>query len=205
MKEEIVRAYLKHNGYTLDKGDITDNKILLPFLLMDLVLSIYRHDILPVKMRFEMNHWKKEWRKWYNKFNQPFFRAFNREQTDVVIKYMEELESIMQEDLDLFRKELRNLIKGYCDDSNLDICINCLTCNVITHTARLFWGMVYRQNGVETDHECLIRIQRITYNMTQKCYKEESDLDISKFPEVENIMNSLCDKIVKWTLGKNNE
>lgn len=192
MRQDIIDTFAKHNNLILKGVTPENNCIFMPYILMDVVLQIYQHEIKTAPLKFMANHWKKEMRRAYNRFNLPFFKPFSINQADAIGDTMEEFENYIAPEL----RDMKKSIVDQLSDINFtqrEICAACIVCNIFARESERQWERYYDQK-VFGKNKHLIDVMEYSYKIIElTCPKA---VDTVPDPVV---LGRLGKKIVKWT------
>lgn len=214
-KRDLINTYLTSIGRTRVQGDSTEP--LLPFLLGDVIYTIYCRDIAPLDLRHEEKRLRSDWSENYNRFNRPFFAAIGSDNYDQVTDLMDDFEAAIDTDVEGLRKEFQSLLADIPYDHSKPI-VSALICHVIAQAAQLAWGNVYRIAKILGEdnsgrkrvvhraekNKHLEAINRDAFALANRWHTSITVelVDPNKTKGIPQAIQSLCRKIYGW-LGEN--
>ena len=196
--DDLVDAYMRHVGMRRIAGHSA--MPILPFLLLDVVYTIFNKDIKPVKCHQQAKLVVNGWVRNYNEFNRDFFRAFTPEQRDVIIDMMDDFEEHISNHVTIARVAVMNGLPWLSFEEQR-ILASAAICHVLAHAAQVIWGEVYRDRmGRRTENRSIAGIEKYTFEWTKAFAGTVSDrkVDLNNDPAVNTAVSVLCRKIIAW-------
>ena len=141
--KDLVAAYLAPKGLKATCGNDNEVAPLLPLIIMDAAYQIFCRNIKPVECRHNMQKWRNGWLGSYDRFNQSFFRCFDREQTDLICDIMDDFETHMEHDIFILLIQVENLLKGEPLDRQ-ETLASAILINILCQCAEIVWEDTYR-------------------------------------------------------------
>lgn len=161
-KEDMVQAEDKMNAKTIMDiwlhrhglkiyGATTKSKDnyfpLLPFLLADLQNQMYSDYIEPLHNKHLMKKYSKDWRDNYNKVNHMLFSCLNENESYEVCEVMDNLSSLVANDLTMMRIQTMNILKEY-DTIHQEVVASGVVANAVAQMAMLIFRRYYSDSTI---------------------------------------------------------
>lgn len=197
MNRELIEANVRHNHFVTEGiGAGT----MMPHLLMDIVLSEFTKNVAVLPLDYtKPAKWRKVWRTEYNEFNKRFCEAFTEEQMGMVTDAMDELEGLVEDDVEALRNALGKCMASVADGERAAL-ISCTMCHMLTETAQVFWRLDCRQDSIQRSNVHLTKISDAILQLIRCLYKGGCNVSVNKSEEVDEICNTLCQKVVHWSM-----
>lgn len=198
---ELVDPYLKSLGVSRKK-DCGTVEVVLPYIIMDVEYQMYCKVIRPLECKYLLSASKKEWAQAYNKFNQPFFKAYRnyKNEEDVIISLMDSMGSYIERDILVAKISVMNVLmdNGYHPDVQ-DVIATCYVCDALAKAALV---QIERTFGITPKCDSLRRnLKAISHHsiLFGKEYVGGQVVITDKREEaIEKSFDVLVRKIVKW-------
>lgn len=210
-KRELIDRWLRSVGRTRVQGDSLEP--LLPFLLGDVIYTLYNRDIAPLELRQMEKKLRSDWAENYNRFNRPFFAAVGGEGGEQVTDLMDDFEAYIANSVTVLRSELSLLLQDVPFERRAPI-VSALLCHVLAQAAQLAWGNVYRVGkvlGVDRSgarrvvhraekNKYLEAINRDAFELANRWHTaiEEALVDPNRTKGIPAAVNALCRRIYRW-------
>lgn len=170
----------------------TKSKIyLLPFILLDEAYDLYNKHVAPMKCKFELNKYKKEWSKAYQKLNKALF-AHN--DADMVIDMMDSLEEEVHNTFVSFRSQVKDMLPSNLDSADLLAAI--YTYIVIVEFANSSHCVIYNRRSKDLD-----LIQYWASRFLSKLFIDSGcgeSVDPNKNAECQSLCESVWNSLTEW-------
>ena len=204
-KREIINTWLASINRTRVSGDTAEP--LMPFLLGDAIYTIYNKDVAPLDLHREEKKLRSDWAAAYDRFNKPFFKAFDQDTSIQVTALMDDFENYIQNDLMVLRSQLMLLLQDIEFELRGTI-VSLLLCHVLAQCAQHAWGNVYRvgkKMGPMLIHKGeknrdLETINRAAFLLANRMHNaiNQAFVDPNKTEGIPPAVNALCRRIYRW-------
>lgn len=196
---DLIKAYLAPKGLKMRCS--TDNEVapLLPLIIMDTAYQIFCRNIKPVECRHNMQKWRNEWLRSYDRFNQSFFRCFGSEETDLMCDIMDDFDKHIEHDIFITLIQIENLLKDEPLERQ-EVLASAILVNVLCQCAEIVWEDTYktapREYRMYTDiTACRVLIRKWLegyYGKNKPVIRPNDDRNVTM------AVNILCKKLVDF-------
>lgn len=195
-KTEIAKSYITKKGFIPITG--VGFEPMMPYIMMDVVYQTFNEEIKPLKVRNELKKYRNKWSKSYDVFNHEFFSVFDQNEVSDVIDMMDEFEEFIANDVMILRSVVMNLFSDL-EFEQKKVVAACTLCNIITQSAQILWGVVYRnKRGKSTSNPQLSAIEQATHEFMNAYYISDKVIDINSSAELSKAVNALCVKMMQY-------
>lgn len=202
MRREIAEAYLKSRGLRLKEGDIEDDQIFLPYLVMDTVYQIYCRTVKPLPVKHELKRMKSGMRDAYMRFNRGFFRAFTQEQQDEIIDAMDGFDAYIADTLTITRAAVSSTVSFLDFDLQMKM-TDMLLMNILANSAGIFYHDMFRglpeRYRHEPNIEAMATLARRFGDAYYKSTGGQRRINPNDVPKIDGSMQALFRRILQWT------
>lgn len=202
MSPETTQAYLRARGMQIVSGNLRDERIFLPYIIMDLAYQLFCKSVMPIPAKFELKKMKNELKKTYNRFNKDFFRIFTQEQQNEIIDAMDGFEVHVNNQLQITRVALSQAMRFLEFDLQMQM-TDIFLINVLAQCA----GIIYHDALTGKIPESVKhnkQIEDFAYQIVRfgnKYYKEQGgtrSVDINDVPALDASIDKLISVMVDW-------
>lgn len=203
--KEIIEAFIRKFG-TLKKGESDNVLLILPYMVMNLVYTLYQDYIRGVKCHHMLQKYRTIWVNEYTTLNNRFLRAFDEDQVDAVIDMMDEMEEYMAKDLMVARIAVMNVFPDE-DLEMQEILSAVILANALTQCAQLYWSNSFvDKSGRRLRHPGLDKIERATKEFASHLpRKNMSRVNLNDFKDVEKSVKIVQRRLIQWVIDQNKE
>lgn len=202
MRREIAEAYLKSRGLRLKEGDIEDDQIFLPYLVMDTVYQIYCRTVKPLPVKHELKRMKSGMRDAYMRFNRGFFRAFTPEMQDEIIDAMDGFDDYIADALTITRAAVSNTVSFLDFDLQMEM-TDMLLMNILANSAGIFYHDMFRglpeRYRHEPDIEAMATLAQRFGDAYYKSKGGQRRINPNDVPKIDSSMQALFRRMLQWT------
>lgn len=158
--KEIVDIFLVSKGMTRKGGSDNDLSPILPLIIMDSALTIYKRYIRTVECRFKMRKLQNEWSRLYKTFNDEYFHLYNKEETDYIIEFMDDFEKYIDKHLKIAFIQVENLVINEPMERQ-EVIAAAILVSVLTQSAKVFYDELFEKAGTEHTNQVLVRMRQV--------------------------------------------
>lgn len=195
---ELTEKYLKAHGLRLLVGADGDLSPILPFLILDVQYQIFDKNIRPLKVRFEAKRIKKEWENHYRAFNRDFFECYTVDEADEIIDMMDRLEAYIHNEVEFVKISVMGCMRDFDLEAQV-VLASAMVCNILCQTAQVVWGHCYKdKNYCDKKNPEIKAMTSCSYRFMNAVYKNTREVDCNDSTDVNNCVNALCRKIVRF-------
>lgn len=202
MRSEIAEAYLKSRGLRLKEGNLEDDQIFLPYLVMDTVYQLYCKTVKPLPVKHELKKMKNGMRDAYLRFNREFFRAFTPEMQDEIIDAMDGFDAYIADSLTITRAAVSNTV-SFLDFGLQMKMTDMLLMNILANEAGIFYHDMFRGLPERYRHEPNIEaMATLAQKFGDAYYKSgggQRRINPNDVPKIDAAMNALFRRMLQWT------
>lgn len=193
---ELTDAYLRHMKYRrLEGGGMTP---ILPFFILDAMFQIYSKVVGPMDLKREQKMMRARWIDAYNQFNRDFFSAFTDDQQDAIIDRMDDFCEYINNDVEIARVQVMNVMKEDCIDMQMTVS-SIMLCNVLAQAANTVWRNTYvKRDGSPLRNAYIDAMERWSYKFMNAYHGRSTNVDPNKSEGVSKAVSALCRRIIRW-------
>ena len=136
----LIDSFLKYKGWSGNGKD--GNFPLLPYIFADalyLAHDAYIKGKLTKKAKFHANRMMDCY--WH--LNKDFFRAFNEQETEMVVNKMDEFDDYIHNDMEFFRMSVMKPLMSYPSEIR-ELCAGVCVCKLLACHMEYVYGVIYR-------------------------------------------------------------
>ncbi len=202
MRRDIAETYLKSRGLRIKEGNIEDDQIFLPYLVMDTVYQIYCKTVKPLEVKHELKRIKNGMRDAYMRFNREFFRAFTPEMQDEIIDAMDGFDAYIADSLTITRAAVSNTVSFLDFDLQMEM-TDMLLMNILANAAGIFYHDMFRGLPERYRHESNIEVMAtLAQKFGDAYYKSKGGqrrINPNDVPKIDSSMQALFRRMLQWT------
>ena len=197
--DKLVDTYMAHLGYRRIAGHGADP--ILPFFMLDVMLSIFNKEIKPVECKHKLKQIKKQWKAIYDRFNGEFFSLFNYDETSDIIDLMDSFDEYINNDVVMTKVSIMSVLPQSMSFEDRNILASASLCNIMAQSAQIIWKNIYRDaKGNERENFEIAGIERMSSKwMAMYFDKRSGDLiNLNSSSKICQCVDQLCHKMVEW-------
>ena len=204
--EEIVDTLLVYKKKKRSEKGKKDNVYpLLSYYIMDVAYQVYCRDIKDLSCQRELKQSKRRLSEGFHKFNTDFFRAFNSNQTDYIIDQMDEFADYIHTSVVLLKSAIVEAFDNDVPFETKKTIAASMSCNVLAQAAQHVYSDMFRNARFEGEQNPFIEsVKKASYDFSHYFPLKEK-VDLTSSDKVMTMISSLCKKIVKFLVEKDNE
>ena len=203
-RSTLLDTYLSYHNLSMRPANggevVRDGSIFMPMLLMDAMYVVCNEWIEPLDLRHSEKKLRNNWFGNYNSFIKDFFRAFDEEQQGEICDIMDEFSEFISLHIERFRMVVMGKFMKYPLEVR-NITSAALACNIFAQEAQYLWkklhlGKNHYIAGVE-----VWSLKFLNAYADARCDRQESDLDLNQFQDINVATKAICNKIVEFSRG----
>jgi hypothetical protein len=177
-----------------------DGHIFMPMLLMDAMNMIYEEYVAPLPLKHREKQIRTRWHEAYKHFIKQEFMAFNDDQKCELCDMMDDFESYIHNEVEMFRVASMGRFMQYSTEVRLTLS-GILACSILAQSAEYIWNTLrgrkyenmYIKSVVQWSHELLDEYGDNRLDRTQK------KIDLNEFENIRSAVNKLCTAVGDYT------
>lgn len=196
MSSNLLETYLSYNKLkcTSKYGKAApDGHIFMPMLLMDAMNMIYEEYIAPLPLKHREKQIRTRWHEAYKHFINQEFMAFNDDQKCELCDIMDDFESFIHNEVEMFRVASMSRFMQYSTEVRLTLS-GILACNILAQSAEYIWNALRGRKNANPYITCIVNWSHIMLDEygDNRIDRTAKKIDLNEFENIRTAVNKLC-------------
>lgn len=173
-----------------------DGHIFMPMLLMDAMNMIYEEYIAPLPLKHREKQIRTRWHEAYKHFIKQEFMAFNDDQKCELCDMMDDFESYIHNEVEMFRVASMSRFMQYSTDVRLTLS-GILACNILAQSAEYIWNALRGRKNANPYITCIVNWSHIMLDEygDNRIDRTAKKIDLNEFENIRTAVNKLCEAV----------
>lgn len=201
-RSDLVQKYVDYHHLRYVRGSSEDLSVLMPYLIMDCGYQYYQHDILPMKVRFDLKRTRQMWSDSYTSFNEGIFAPYDDDESIEITDMMDAMHNAVANDLMILQVSAMRLFEKDFTFKEQQILSSVFMTNKLAVIAQNTWHAMHRKENHDINGVMEWSREFSDWYM-RSLGKTECKVEEKKVKELTKCADILIDKIARWLKEQN--
>lgn len=197
----LLDTYLDYHNLVLrsttSEPPKRDGMSFMPMLLMDAMNLLYEEYIAPLPLRHKEKQLRTRWHEAYKHYISQEFIAFDDEQKGEICELMDDLESYIHNEIEIFRTTVMSKFMQYDTEVRLVLSAT-LGSNLLAQGAGMLWKSMRIGNNPYIDSVEFWSLVFLNEYANKRIDRRVRETDLNMFSDLNLACKKLCDKIIEF-------